>query len=406
MTMDQLCRLATGRTTDLFAADLRARRAEIAERITDSRVLVIGGAGSIGASTVKALSDFRPKSLHVVDLSENNLAEMVRDLRSSESGLNVPDFRALPIDFGSPIMRRFLVESGPYDYVLNFAALKHVRSEKDEFSLLQMLDTNIVKPARLLGWLRETGAPRAYFCVSTDKAANPVNLMGASKRLMEHMVFSCEVVGGLESRVTSARFANVAFSDGSLLQSWIRRLEKQQPLAAPASTRRFFISLEESGLICLLAAMCAPDRHILIPRLDPSEDLHELDVIAREFLCAHGYKPRIYGDENTARAGVAKDIAAGRYPLLITALDTQGEKPYEEFVGAGEKSVEVGMQDLLAVGYRPTAPGAVARFVEMATEFVTSDSVSVGKEQIISEISKVVPEFHHIESKKSLDERM
>ena len=406
MLRDELAALATGRNTDLFLQDVQDRRLEIEQRIGGKRVLVIGGAGSIGAATVNALCEFPLKTLHVVDQSENNLAELVRDLRSRSNGLSVPDFRTLPLDFGSPIMRRFVLEEDSYDYVLNFAAIKHVRSEKDAYSLLQMLDTNVLKPARLLGWLAEKGGTRGYFCVSTDKAANPVNLMGASKRLMEHVIFSGDLAAPSQLAMTSARFANVAFSDGSLLQSFSKRLEKRQPLAAPQKTRRFFISPQEAGWICLLGAVCAPPTHLLVPRLDPADDLRELDAIAKAFLEYHGFTPKICENEAEARSAMKDALPQGRYPLLLTALDTSGEKPYEEFVGSGEKSIEIGMEDMLAVPYRPAPAGAVAGFLDKAQRLVADIETNVSKEMIIEAVSEVVPELQHIERGKGLDARM
>jgi FlaA1/EpsC-like NDP-sugar epimerase len=368
--------------------------------------LVIGGSGSIGSATVRAMIPFRPRSIHVVDRNENTLAELVRDLRSGPDGLAIGDFRTLPLDFGSPIMRRFLMEQEPYDGVLNFAALKHVRSEKDIYSLLSMLDTNIVKPARLLRWLAELGFRGSYFCVSTDKAANPVNMMGASKRAMEHVAFSGEAAEGFIASVSSARFANVAFSDGSLLQSFCLRLEKRQPLAVPANTRRYFVSLAEAGHICLLAAVCAPNKHLLVPRLSSAYDLRELEPIAVEFLRMHHWEPRIYRNENEARANVEKDMSAGHYPLLITDLDTSGEKAYEEFVGADERALEIGMSRLLAVPYQPRSHGTVAAFLTKIEELLTGVGRRVEKRDIVRRLSMVVPELKHIERGKSLDERM
>ena len=288
MTQDilSLSRTITGRTTDLFTSDMDLRQKELSERIAGSRILIIGGAGSIGSATVHALSAFRPHALHVVDQNENGLAELVRDLRSSTVELPVSDFRTLPLDFGSPIMQRFLTDAEPYDFVLNFAANKHVRTEKDVYSVLQLFNTNVVKTAHFLRWLAENNSARRFFCVSTDKAANPVNLMGASKRIMEHLVFSEEIISTQNLEVTSARFANVAFSNGSLLESFLQRIQKRQPLAVPRNTRRYFVSLREAGQICLLAAICAPHGHIVIPKLDPKNDLQDLQSIAVKVLRA------------------------------------------------------------------------------------------------------------------------
>jgi FlaA1/EpsC-like NDP-sugar epimerase len=402
---NQLASIATRRRADLFQPDIEARAAELREKIAGKSFLIIGGAGSIGSNTIKALAPFKPARLHIIDQSENNLAELVRDLRNSGLDSSIA-LRALPIDFGSSIMRRFLrEEKARYDYVLNFAALKHVRSEKDTCSLLQMYETNLVKQKRLLQWLVDDNISQNYFCVSTDKAANPVNLMGASKRLMELLAFGLRPSPAL--RVTSARFANVAFSDGSLLHSFRQRLEKQQPLAAPTSTQRYFVSLRESGQICLLASILAPAQHIFIPRLDPASDLHLLEDIAAEFLKLHNLKPKTYTDENAASANVAADTARGEYPLLLTPLDTSGEKPYEEFIGEGEQAIEVGLQSLLAIPFH-AAPNALQRlsaFMEIIEFALANPDISFDKAKAVQSISETLPEFSHIETGRTLDDR-
>lgn len=396
----------TGRERSLFQDDVEARREQIVERLHNRRVLVIGGAGSIGAATVHAFSEFPVRCLHVVDQNENNLAELVRDLRSRPDSLSVPDFRALPIDFGSPVMHRFLLEQEPYDCVLNFAALKHVRSEKDTYSLLQMLDTNILKPARLFEWLAEKGGTSSYFCVSTDKAANPVNLMGASKRLMEHVIFLQKELRGIDTQTTSARFANVAFSDGSLLHGFLRRLEKRQPLAVPRDTKRFFVSLPEAGQICLLAAVCSPHKHLLIPRLDVSKDLKDLESVAMEVLRVHGHRPKIFLTDEEARKNMATCLAAGEYPLLVTPLDTTGEKPYEEFLGCGEHAVDVGLKELVAVSYQPATTECVEAFLQWLEEHLANPECTVTKQMITNAVSAVVEELNHANTSKGLDDRM
>jgi FlaA1/EpsC-like NDP-sugar epimerase len=403
---EDLTSLATGRSSSLFQEDLDNHFAEISEKTKGQRVLVLGGAGSIGSSTVKVLSEFDLACLHIVDQNENGLAEVVRDLRSRPQGLRIKDFRTLPIDFGSPVMRRYLKSERPYDLIFNFAALKHVRSEKDVCSVLQMFDTNLVKPVRCWQWLQEGGSNPSYFSVSTDKAAEPVNLMGASKRIMEHFMFCGKSPMSSAKRITSSRFANVAFSNGSLLESFIQRFEKQQPIAAPSDTRRFFISLEEAGQICALAAICGPDRHIMIPRLDPQDDDRKLEEIAAAFLRYKGFEPHIYRDEQSARQSVAADRAHNRYPLLLTPLDTVGEKTCEKFVAENEEVIECGMAGIIAVGYLPVAPETLADFLKRVENFVSNPESVVNKQEILEAVSQLVPEFEHAESSQILDQRM
>lgn len=397
--------LATRRSASLFDEAVRARHDEIAQRIAGTRVLLVGGAGSIGSTTVRTLVPFRPKELVVVDSDENSLAELIRDLRGSFRSSDLPRLTALPIDCGSEIFHRLLIERGPFDWVLNFAALKHVRSEKDACSILQMLDTNVVKLTRMLTWLSGTDAEFSFFSVSTDKAANPVNLMGASKRLMEQVMFSRAFAGGRRRRTTSARFANVAFSDGSLLFSWLQRFAKRQPIACPEGVRRYFISLEEAGQICLLASTIASDGQILVPDLDQNADLRTLESVAREFITANGFNPAEYRDEEAAKAGLAQDVAAGRYPLLLTPLDTDGEKPYEEFVARGERTEDIGLPHLKAAVTTVVPDQALTSFLARIEEFLADAATSVNKEDLILALDAVIPEFRHAGTGRSLDER-
>ncbi len=400
---DELAPLATGRSGSFFAEDVNASREKLLATIKGRRVLVIGGAGSIGASTVRALIPFLPACIHVVDQSENGLAELIRDLRCRFDAELLRDVRAIPLNFGSPIMERLLQSEPQYDFILNFAALKHVRSEKDAFSILQMIDTNVIKAMHLLRAAVQRGGLQGYFSVSTDKAANPVNLMGASKRLMEHAIFSIERPKGL--RVTSARFANVAFSDGSLLQGWLNRLAKGQPLAVPRETRRYFVSLEEAGQICLLAAFMAPAQHVLVPRLDAAKDLVDLSEVAIKVLKHFGYTPETFTDEKAARASAARR-QEGRYPLLLTPLDTSGEKAYEEFVGEGESIAEVGLKQLAAVPYVPAGEGLFQQLADEMERLIEEPQREITTQRLVDSIRKVLPEFHHHASTKNLDQRL
>ncbi len=401
---DALARLATRRERDLFADDVLRSDAELHEHIRGRRVLAIGGAGSIGSATVRLFGAYQPATVHVVDQNENNLTELVRDLRSG-GGFDVPDFRALPLDYGAPVMSSLLRDEAPYDFILNFAALKHVRSEKDAYSLTQMLDTNLGKHARFLKWMADSGQAGRYFCVSTDKAANPVNLMGASKRLMEHLAFSNGWRTESAPDVTSARFANVAFSDGSLLDGFLKRLQKRQPLAVPRDTKRYFVSLREAGQICVLASVLCPARHILVPRLDAEHDLVELEAIAVAFLRHFGLATEMHTDEAAARAAVEPALSRGAYPLLVTALDTSGEKPFEEFLGDGEHSVDIGRASVEAVPYLPGEPGRLDTFLERLEGLLSARS-HASREEIIGWMSDAVPNFRHASSALDLDQRM
>lgn len=398
-----LDRAAVGRDASLFAADFAAVRPRIAEALSGARVLVIGGGGSIGSATVSLLSGFRPRTLHIIDTSENYLAELVRNLRGRPEGLAVEDFRTLPLDYGSRLMRAFLAVSGPYDIVLNFAALKHVRSEKDVFSLLQMIDTNVVRQARLKSWLLGAGRPSSYFAVSTDKAANPTSLMGASKRLMEDVTFDLHQAPG--QRTTSTRFANVAFSNGSLLAAFLERLQHRQPLAAPRKTSRYFVTQAESAEICLIAALAIPDRMVLIPRLDPASALQDLGELAERVLHAHGLRAVPYSDEAAARRDVESLASQAAWPLLLTPLDTSGEKPYEEFIGAAETGEELGFASLLGVRHLPGS-ALLGEALEAFERMLSETDVGLTKQEVVEAIARAVPHLAHVETGRNLDQRL
>lgn len=400
--LEHLDQCVVGREQSLFATDLETHRSTFRKMIDRSRVLVVGGGGSIGSSTCALLSGLRPSALHVVDLSENYLAELVRDLRGRAENLQVGDFRTFPLDYGSPLMERLLREMPRYDIVLNFAALKHVRSEKDLFSILQMLDVNVVRHIRFKRWLQLHGHGTRYFAVSTDKAANATSLMGASKRLMEDVVFD---MAPLDIAVTtSARFANVAFSNGSLLQGWLVRMEKGQPLAVPRDTRRYFVSQREAGEICLLAALGAADRQILFPRMNPQSELRLLTNVAEKVLSHFGYTAEFLDDEVIARHSVASLRAKNKWPVLLTPLDTSGEKPFEEFVAAAETVVESGFASLGAIAHQPGAPD-LSEVVAYLEALIVEPTREVDKALLTSVLARVVPGFAHRDTGRHLDQR-
>jgi len=412
MTHTTLSAIATGRPHSLFSDDLADHHDAIIERVRGCRILAIGAAGSIGSNTIRTLSRYRPKAIHVIDQNENALAELVRLMRSQFEPFDVDDFQLLPLDYGSALTRRFVALNGPYDIVLNFAAIKHVRSEKDPFSILQMIDTNLVKQARFLNLLKDTTPEARYFSVSTDKAANPSSFMGATKRAMEHALFSDATAMGFSGPITSARFANVAFSNGSLLQSFEQRLALHQPLACPRDIKRYFVSLEESGQICCLAALFLNTAEIGIPDLDPETQLVPLQSVAEKFLEVHGFEAKHYDNEDEARLNVAHDAASKCWPLLLTPGDTAGEKPYEEFIAVGETAKATRLKAMQAVSYIPLAnPSVLTEILQELESLIQSPNLDVSKldkDALKSQIARLEPEFMntHVASNLSLDHRI
>lgn len=397
--------VATGRSKSLFSGDIQDRTAELSDAIKGRRILVVGGAGTIGSSTSRLIVNFEPAAIHVIDQSEAYLAEFVRNLRGSPTSVRKNlDLQALPIDYGGKRTERLLREQNvPYDVVLNFAAMKHVRSEKDTVSTLEMLDVNIVRHQAFLEWLHVGNHASRYFAVSTDKAANPTSIMGASKRLMEDLVFARPKEQG--ATTTSARFANVAFSNGSLLQGFLYRVASKQPVAAPRDTRRYFVSRREAGEICLLAAFCTPSNHVVFPNLDPSRELRPLALIAERFLEHLGYKAELFDDETEAREAVPSCLKRGKWPLLITALDTSGEKPYEEFIGKGEHMVDVGFDSLRAITHVAASGNSAGAITDLA-RYCSDPTVLVKKADIVRILTRSVGSFQHIETGINLDQRL
>lgn len=419
--IEQVAAQVTRRSQSLFNADLSSNRSDLIETIANRRILVVGGAGSIGAATIMALVAYRPAVLAILDTSENNGVELVRQLRAGRDPFN-GDLLLQPLDYGSPLAAAWLAAQPPFDVVLSFAAIKHVRSERDPWSILRMIEVNLLAADRFLAACRCHGHGRlGVFLVSTDKAAHPVSLMGASKRIMEHLLWwhaESGTTAGVNhpqaaqslARVTTTRFANVAFSDGSLPWGFLQRLAKRQPLAAPSGIRRFLVSPREAGELCLLAALApnaCPHRHLLVPRLDPERDAVGFDTIAEALLAARGLRPRIYDDEDKARAAVESDFNAGYWPLLLTPPDTSGEKPMEEFVAAGER---LDQQGLHSVG-RIAAPKSVAG-PQLATLFAHCSAWVNGTRQLpdkaalVAAFSELIPDLMHSETGRSLDGRM
>jgi FlaA1/EpsC-like NDP-sugar epimerase len=397
----ELARLVAGRPVSLLADDVARSEPALRARFDGGRVLVVGAAGSIGAATTAELLKLGPESVCLVDVNENGLAELLRDLRSSDAVPTGTVLRAVPLDVGSPTMQRVLTSYGPFDAVLNFAAVKHVRSERDIASLLHMLDVNVVKADHLLRLLDTWSPDASYFAVSTDKAANPVNLMGCSKRVMEIMMFRADIA----RPVSSARFANVAFSDGSLLHGWLRRLDKEQPWAVPGGTRRYFVTPAESGQLCLLGAGAVPDRHVVYPALDAGA-LQDLQAVAERVMRALDLQPLLVRSEEEARAAMAAAVRGGPYPLLVTNLDTMGEKEFEEFLAEGDLDVNLGLGSTRAL--RPPAgePDAVAELLDWLRFVLEHPAEAVTKEDVLSRLMSVVPELKHRDSGRSLDDRM
>lgn len=407
--MTASAKVATGREQSLFAEDIADQDNLIRQAITGKRILAVGAAGSIGSNTVHVMARYAPEALHIVDQNENALAELVRQLRSSPDPLPIKDFQTLPLDYGAVATERLMAEHGPYDRVLNFAAIKHVRSEKDPFSVLQMLDTNIVKQARFRQWIAKHSPDADYFSVSTDKAANPVSFMGATKRVMEHVLFDQAREAGLNGKVTTARFANVAFSNGSLLQSFENRLVRGEPLACPKGITRYFVSLEESGQICTLASIIPGHGEIGIPRLDPEKCLVPLTDIVDAFVRESGFEPEYFDDERAACQAVGTLKNDGKWPVLLTPADTAGEKPYEEFVGQGETTREIGLKHMLAVPYAGIAGDAALNDIvgELEDIILGRYNGEVTKDALKDRIGALEPAFleRHIESSKNLDQR-
>jgi len=389
----------TGRTNELFKSDIDGKDIELSQIVKNSSFLVIGGAGSIGQAVTKEIFKRNPLKLHVVDISENNMVELVRDLRSSFGYID-GDFQTFALDIGSVEYDAFIKSDGKYDYVLNLSALKHVRSEKDPFTLMRMIDVNVFNTEKTVQQSIESGVKK-YFCVSTDKAANPVNMMGASKRIMEMFLMR----KSQQIKISTARFANVAFSDGSLLHGFNQRILKKQPIVAPNDIKRYFVTPKESGELCLMSCIFGENRDIFFPKL--SENLHLISFadIAFKYLSEIGYEPYLCQTEEEARTNIDAFIAIKKWPCLFTGSDTSGEKDFEEFFTDTEV---LDMERFKNLGVIKNE----ANFNESKLDDFTTEISKMKtnlywtKEMIVALFHTMIPNFGHKETGKYLDSKM
>jgi len=388
-----------GRTKPLLAQDIENSGEELKEIVSSSSFLVLGGAGSIGQAVTKEIFKRNPLKLHIVDISENSMVELVRDIRSSFGYID-GDFSTFTLDIGSIEYDAFIKNDGKYDYVLNLSALKHVRSEKDPFTLMRMVETNIFNTDKTLKQSIKNGTKK-YFCVSTDKATNPVNMMGASKRIMEMFVHR----NSLNIKVSMARFANVAFSDGSLLHGFNQRLNKLQPIVAPNDIKRYFVTPQESGELCLIASIFGENRDIFFPKLSEDLNLISFSDIAVKYLELKGYQPYICKSEDEARKLVKTLPQQGKYPCLFTKSDTTGEKDFEEFFTDNETLNMDRFENL----------GIIKNNIDFDEKLlinfenninIMKQNLSWNKENILKEFFKLLPDFAHKETGKYLDGKM
>lgn len=390
----------THRPSSMFEADIQANSAKLMEEIQGKSVCVIGGAGSIGSSYIKAVLRFKPAKLVVIDLNENGLAELTRDLRSTDGLIVPPEYRAYTLNFADPIFTRIFREEKGFDIVANFSAHKHVRSEKDKYSVQALIENNDIKAKKLMDLLTEY-PPKHFFCVSTDKAANPVNIMGASKRIMEDLVMAYTT----KFKVTTARFANVAFSNGSLPDGWMHRIQKKQPLAAPNDVKRYFVSPEESGQICMLACILGNNGEIFFPKLG-EEQMLTFSAICDEFVKCEGYKKfECATDDDAKKFAAEMPYESDSYPVIYFKSDTTGEKAYEEFYVPGEK---LNMQRFKSLGViedvkKRSLSEIQAFFGEIEAIFNREDFT---KAQVVDAIKRFIPNFEHEEKGKNLDQKM
>lgn len=388
-----------GRTSALFTQDIAQHEAELSRIVSESRFLVLGGAGSIGQAVTKEIFKRHPKKLHVVDISENNMVELVRDIRSSFGYID-GDFQTFALDIGSLEYDAFIKADGQYDYVLNLSALKHVRSEKDPFTLMRMIDVNVFNTDKTIQQSIDAGAKK-YFCVSTDKAANPVNMMGASKRIMEMFLMRKSE----QMAISTARFANVAFSDGSLLHGFNQRIQKRQPIVAPNDIKRYFVTPQESGELCLMSCIFGENRDIFFPKLSEALHLISFADIAVKYLEQLGYEPHLCSSEDEARELAHTLPQQGKWPCLFTESDTTGEKDFEEFFTDKEVLDMSRFENLGIIKNDALFDQKLLTLFEQTIGDM-KDKREWSKEQIVELFFTMIPDFGHKETGKYLDSKM
>jgi len=389
-----------GRNKELFRMDISNNHRELLNLIANSSFLVLGAAGSIGQALTKELFLRNPKKIHVVDISENNLVELVRDIRSSIGYLK-GEFKTFAIDIGSMEFDRYLDSSGDFDYIFNLSALKHVRSESDPFTLMRMINVNILNTIKTVDQSLNLLGAKKYFCVSTDKATNPVNMMGASKRIME--MFLMQKSNNID--ISTARFANVAFSDGSLLHGFYHRIQKRQPLSAPSDIKRYFLTNKEAGELCLLAGMLGNNREIFFPQLSKELNLISFDKIAIRFLNQLGYEPVICDSEDEARQTVEILSKEKKWPCYFFTSDTTGEKAFEEFFTEGDVMDLDRFANIGVIKSELEFDQNKLQFFLSKIEGMKSKE-SWAKQDIVNLFNDMIPNFNHLETNKYLDDKM
>lgn len=388
-----------GRRELLFNSDVAKHENELTEIVSSSRFLVLGGAGSIGQAVTKEIFKRGPQKLHVIDISENNLVEIVRDIRSSFGYID-GDFQTFALDIGSLEYDAFIQSDGQYDYVFNLSALKHVRSEKDPYTLMRMIDVNVFNTDKTIQQSINAGV-RKYFCVSTDKAANPVNMMGASKRIMEMFLMRRSE----EIAISTARFANVAFSDGSLLHGFNQRIQKRQPIVAPSDIKRYFVTPQESGELCLMSCLLGENRDIFFPKLSEALHLITFAEIAERYLRDRGFEPHLCSSEEEARSLMSTFPEEGKWPCLFTSSDTTGEKDFEEFFTENEA---LDMERFDNVGVIKNQAGydqPKLSYFELSIDAMKS-RCEWNKTDLVDLFHNMIPHFEHKETGKYLDSKM